>query len=473
MCGIWCSYFVKVENPEKYIFLLKHRGPDAVKIIQTDNYCLGFTHLSINGSNGMQPLEYETIKIICNGEIYNYKELARQYNIEIPEGGSDCSILPELYTKVGIDKFCKIIVGVFAMIIIDDGQLIVIRDAFGVRPLFEEYGIFSSEAKALPQNRPVRQFPPGTYYKDGEYTRFHTLSWGCIGMWNDQFWAHGIVRKLLLDSVYDRLLSDKPIGALLSGGLDSSLIVALLSAYIPKINTFSIGLADSEDLRHARIVADHLKTTHHEIIITPQEYLDAIPHVIKDIESYDVTTVRASVGNWLVGRYIRKNTGIKVVFNGDGSDEVFGGYKYFQKAPSDEAFMDECMRRVNDICYFDGLRSDRCMAAHGLEARTPYLDKKFVDAMFNMPVHLKRTVLEKELLRNSFWGYLPEKILYRKKEAFSDGMSQNVPWSSIVNEELYYRDIYDSYFKVDLIPYKWMPLWSPEANDPSAKTLNY
>jgi len=292
-------------------------------------------------------------------------------------------------------------------------------------------------------------------------------------MWNDKFWAHGIVRKLLLDSVYDRLLSDKPIGALLSGGLDSSLIVALLSAYIPKINTFSIGLADSEDLRHARIVADHLKTTHHEIIITPQEYLDAIPHVIKDIESYDVTTVRASVGNWLVGRYIRKNTDIKVVFNGDGSDEVFGGYKYFQKAPSDEAFMDECMRRVNDICYFDGLRSDRCMAAHGLEARTPYLDRKFVDAMFNMPVHLKRTVLEKELLRNSFWGYLPEKILYRKKEAFSDGMSQNVPWSSIVNEEVYYRDIYDSYFKVDLIPYKWMPLWSPEANDPSAKTLNY
>jgi asparagine synthase (glutamine-hydrolysing) len=266
-------------------------------------------------------------------------------------------------------------------------------------------------------------------------------------------------------------LSDKPIGALLSGGLDSSLIVSILSRHIKNLQTFSIGLVDSEDLKAARIVAKLCNTKHHEIIITQKEYLDAIPDVIRAIESPDVTTVRASVGNWLVGKYIRAHTNIKVVFNGDGSDEVGGGYRYFQRAPTQIAFEEECRRLLKDICYFDVLRSDRCISAHGLEPRTPYLDKQFVATWLGISTNFRKTLLEKEVLRNAFYDYLPTEILYRKKEAFSDGMSQNVPWKSIPNEAEYYQMLYEEEYPVGLVPYKWMPKWSPETDDPSAKTL--
>jgi len=475
MCGVWAYIGLQVTDPTKYVKRLKARGPDGTNVVGGNGYWLGFTHLSINGSAGMQPISCGSIQLVCNGEIYNYKELAKEYNIVIPPGGSDCSILPELYKKTTITEFCRLLDGVFAIIIIDKGEVTVVRDPYGVRPLFQE-GIycFSSEAKALPNlGGDISQFPPGSWFQKGERRSYHEIPWIKQPILDIPYKAEESLRQALFASVKKRLLSDKPIGALLSGGLDSSLIVAILSRRIRNLQTFSIGLADSEDLKAARKVAVSCGTKHHEIVITEKEYLSAIPYVIRAIESADVTTVRASVGNWLIGKYIRENTDIKVVFNGDGSDEVGGGYRYFQRAPTGIAFEEECRRLLKDICYFDVLRSDRCISAHGLEPRTPYLDKQFVATWLAISTKLRKTAMEKEVLRNAFYDYLPTEILFRKKEAFSDGMSQNVPWKDIPNEEEYYRLLYEEEYPFGLIPYKWMPKWSPETDDPSAKTLTF
>jgi asparagine synthase (glutamine-hydrolysing) len=286
--------------------------------------------------------------------------------------------------------------------------------------------------------------------------------------------AKTALRISLLESVNKRLLSDKPIGALLSGGLDSSLIVSILARTMKTaLHTFSIGLMDSKDLRFAKLVSEYCGTIHHEIVITEQDYIDAIPDVIYDIESYDTTTVRASVGNWLIGKYISEHTNIKVVFNGDGSDEIGGGYRYFQRAPTDGAFDEECRRLLKDICYFDVLRSDRSISSWGLEPRTPYLDKQFVATWLSIPTKYRRTPVEKKILREAFAGnYLPFLALWRKKEAFSDGMSDKSPWSSISNESAYYKGLYMKHYPDKLVPYKWMPRWSPETTDPSARTLS-
>jgi len=465
MCGIWC-YFngTSLKSPEKN---LKHRGPDDTNSITTPTFSMGFTHLAINGK-AVQPFYEDDLALVCNGEIYNYRELATLYNIPIKEGDSDCSILPALFRKcTTVDEFCRVLDGEFSIIIVDRGVLTVVRDPFGVRPLFENRNSFASEAKAF--EGMCRQFPPGMYLQHGLYTRYHTLPRSLPTMEYDI--AVSTVRSELLRAVQKRTISDKPIGALLSGGLDSSLVVAILSKSIPNLKTFSIGLADSEDLKYAAIVAKHCRTNHHQITITEKQYQDAIPLVISAIESADVTTVRASVGNWLLGKYIKANTNIKVVLNGDGSDEVCGGYKYFKRSPSMQAFDTECRRLLGDIHFFDGLRSDRCISAHGLEPRTPYLDKGFVDAVLSVPIEYRFTTIEKALLRNAFRGYLPDNVLYRRKEAFSDGMSQNVPWKTIPNEEAYYKQIYDSMYPAGLVPYKWMPRWCPETSDPSAKTI--
>jgi asparagine synthase (glutamine-hydrolysing) len=475
MCGI-LGYFGKhIVDAKALIKKLKHRGPDGTNIVTGDGFILGFALLSINGEAGMQPVQKGSVYVVCNGEIYNYKQLAADYGITIPEGGSDCSILPELFVKTrSVTEFCRVLDGVFAMIVVNNGNPTVIRDPYGVRPLFmEEKDAFASEAKALPNlGGHIQQFPAGTFFQNGRFRSYHEIPYIKQPFFKNTHSAEAALHDALTTSVKKRLLSDRPIGALLSGGLDSSLIVAILSKHVGNLQTFSIGLADSEDLRCARIVANHCKTKHHEIVITEKQYQDAIEDVIKSLESHDVTTVRASVGNWLVGQYIRKNTDIKVVFNGDGSDEIGGGYRYFQKAPSNVEFENECVRLLEDIRYFDVLRSDRCISAHGLEPRTPYLDKQFVATWLSIPTSLRRTKIEKQVLRHAFAGYLPSAILYRKKEAFSDGMSQNAPWKSIPNEEEYYKELYNKYYSQELVPYKWMPKWSPETSDPSAKTLN-
>jgi asparagine synthase (glutamine-hydrolysing) len=291
---------------------------------------------------------------------------------------------------------------------------------------------------------------------------------------------------------------------LLSGGLDSSTIAALVNSFLPKgqLETYSIGLEGSTDLIYAQMVADHLGTNHTSIVLTEQEFFDAIPETIKAIESYDTTTVRASVGNYLIGKYISQHSQAKVVFNGDGADEIMGGYRYFNVAPNELAFDQECKRLLRDIHYFDVLRSDRCISTHGLEPRTPFLDRSFVQNYLSLPPDLRNHSYnnqpEKFLIRGALAfmnkGLLPDDIILRTKEAFSDGVSStDRSWYTIIGEfvenkevpnvqythnppktkeQRYYRMLFEEYYPgcAKIVPYFWMPKWV-EATDPSARTI--
>jgi asparagine synthase (glutamine-hydrolysing) len=298
----------------------------------------------------------------------------------------------------------------------------------------------------------------------------------------DEDIAKHVLRSSLIKAVRKRLMSDRPIGALLSGGVDSSLIAAIVAREIAprKLQTFSIGFEGSPDLSYARLVAAKIGSDHHEIVATPEDFRKVVPDVIRAIESYDITTVRASVGNWMVGKYIKEYTECKVIFNGDGSDEIGGGYKYMRAAPSDEEFEGETGRLLSEIHLFDVLRSDRCMAAHGLEARTPFLDKQVVAAWMAAPVELRRpskTRIEKSLLRSAFVydHYLPPEVLMRKKEAFSDGVSaaDSKPWYARPDEAQYYLALFSENYKpwASVIPHMWMPRWV-SASDPSARAID-
>jgi asparagine synthase (glutamine-hydrolysing) len=319
------------------------------------------------------------------------------------------------------------------------------------------------------------------------------------------------ISKYLTNAVYKRCLAtERPIACLLSGGLDSSLITALVDNFY-KVNyspnpleTFSIGLEGSEDLKNAKIVAEYLKTKHTEIIVSEDDMFNAIPEVIYNIESYDTTTVRASIGNYLLGKYIAKHSNAKVIFNGDGSDELLGGYLYMHKCPSDIDFDYETRRLLKDIHLFDVLRSDKCISSNGLEPRTPFLDKNFVNYILSLPIsfrnHNNEKQIEKFILRNSFSSHnfsnyngddlLPHEILWRKKEAFSDGVSSagnslyqilqnkiakklNYP-ANIHTEKYYYKTIFETQFtnRLSILPYYWMPKYT-DAIDPSARTLQF
>jgi asparagine synthase (glutamine-hydrolysing) len=523
MCGIWAilGHPQMREKRQALIDRLAARGPEytAYTEIPDTPVALGFTRLAINGltPEGHQPFVKHGIHVVCNGEIYNYVELAEAWNISLREGTSDCAVLAELITHLDATEFCRTLDGVFAMVLVDvpNQTVYVARDPFGVRPLFE--GVFptgermwASEMKALSKDCvSVKPFPPGTwrsYSFDGTMrceVRYHTRP-PLHPILSDHEEARSSLRTALVSAVQKRLLSDRPIGALLSGGLDSSLVCAIAAKELAKVgkrlSTFSIGMPGSTDLQYARLVADHIGSDHHEILVDPSEFLKAIPSVIKAIESYDITTVRASVGNWLVGKYIREKTDIKVVFNGDGSDETGGGYLYFYKAPSDEAFEREVGRLLDEIHLYDVLRSDRSMAAHGLEARTPFLDKRVVATWRSISTELRRPGpdrMEKQILREAFdTGLLPIEVLYRKKEAFSDGVSSvadswyrmcsdyadrattvqtvythNPPLSK---EAYWYRSLFAEAFGdawATVIPHMWLPQWVKGGTDPSARTL--
>jgi asparagine synthase (glutamine-hydrolysing) len=508
MCGIWALFGKHVENPEQYINKLKNRGPEETKIITEWNYQLGFTRLAINGlSEGSQPSQRDGMIWMCNGEIYNHIELSKRFNIANLTG-SDCDILGKLCRKKF--NFPTLLDGVFSLVIVDKNTVTVARDPYGVRPLFmyrsDERIIFSSELKAFPNDpkAKITVFPPGHFINLDLKTLYYNMyTYHYIPelpIVNDVVDAVVGVRNLFINSVMKRLMTERPVAALLSGGLDSSLVCAILQKFMKiKLKTFSIGFQGSEDLRCAKIVADFIGSDHTEIIMTPDDFFHAIPDVIKDIESYDITTVRASVGNWLIAKEIRNRTECKVVFNGDGSDELFGGYLYFHKSPTETDFMFERDRILQDIHYFDVLRSDRCISSHGLEPRTPFLDKELVAFVKRVRTTLLRPTdkqCEKWLLRTAFKGFLPDEILWRKKEAFSDGVSSsgNISWYQecqertnkivpdwntnfehlppISSESFYYRKIYDSMYSYpETIPYFWMPKWSPETKDPSARTL--
>lgn len=560
MCGIWCRIGCNRDpsDPTPWVKQLVSRGPEGTRIVHmNDKVTFGFTRLAINGLTdaGMQPYVKGSISWVCNGEIYNSKDLEK--SLGMGKTGSDCECIGELYLRHRDDlaTFARALDGVFAIALYDSdlNRLVVLRDPFGVRPLFVgvrpnmstsiaqvnnmpvpmykasfDTFVFASELKALvPYFEHVSPFAPGTIQTYDLKTmiltqeiRYHSVGWMLNPLYSDAndigfVQAKEALRFALEEAVKKRLLTERPIACLLSGGLDSSLIASLVQSNLreldlPPLKTFSIGFEGSSDLKHAKIVADWIGSDHTEIKMTPDEFFDAIPIVVKAIESYDTTTVRASTGNYMVAKKIRELSDCKVVFNGDGSDELLGGYLYFNNAPNDHAFQAECERLLNDIHTFDVLRSDRSISANGLEARTPFLDKQFVSVVRSIHPSYLRPIpgkqVEKFILRSAFddGSTLPPEVLWRRKEAFSDGVSTPekawfqeiqdrvaalvpVDWKekAILSyshhmtpktpEEYYYRFLFTSSYGLSAIrttvPYRWMPKWCPETNDPSARTL--
>jgi asparagine synthase (glutamine-hydrolysing) len=536
MCGIFLALgSLKYKDCSGCIQTLYARGPEACSVLEiASGGIIGFTRLAINGltPDGMQPMDCSGTVFATNGEIYNWKELQTKYGFTCTSG-SDCEAVGQLYQNYlnrPMEEFGEIfraIDGVFATVIIDrDSRLaIVARDPYGVRPLYKGFRtvytkdrvketqlFFGSELKSMELCESVEHFKPGTYevYDVSKRTllysaRYHNHVTEPQPLFKDVEMAALTVRKSLEAAVKKRMMTERPCAALLSGGLDSSLIASLVAKELravnaPPLKTFSIGMKGSQDLFHAAIVAKWIGSEHTEIVLDENEFFNAIPDVIHAIESYDTTTVRASVGNWLVSREVAK-TDCKVVFNGDGADELFGSYLYMYKAPSLKEYEMESLRLLEDIHMFDVLRSDRSISSHGLEPRTPFLDKTFVQTVLQIPAEYRRpspTQPEKWLLRKAFDDgvTLPKEVLWRRKEAFSDGVSGEKPWYMIAQEKAvtalmgqnvpfykhnppytsemkYYRNIFEQYFPgfSNVVPYFWMPRWS-NSTDPSAKTLD-
>lgn len=503
MCGIFAILNSTINTTSiKELFMNgSHRGPDNTNLVQiNDSLIFGFHRLAINGLTALsnQPFCLNGVYLVCNGEIYNYKSLFATLGIT-PTTQSDCEIILHMYHAYGIDQTLHMIdASEFAFILFDSNtnELYAARDPYGVRPLFQGTDglsiCFASELKMIPSHMKITTILPGTIVGKGAYCSLPSINYSLINPCD-------FIVKTLHECVKKRVeITERPIACLLSGGLDSSLIAMLVTkcrkdmGIKEALETYSIGLDGSEDLKYATKMAKFLGSKHTNVVVSESDFLNAIPEVIYAIESCDTTTVRASVGNYLVAKYIKDNSKAKVIFNGDGADEVCGGYLYLKLAPNCIEFDKECRRLVKDIHYFDALRSDRCISAHGLEARTPFLDRAFVEAYLSIPPELRFTVCEKELLRKSFFGSLPNEILWRKKEAFSDGVSSlQKSWYSIIQnhvatlmqdkyestnltiEQYYYKKIYDSKYSVDLRPYYWMPKYT-DTKDCSARTLqNY
>ncbi len=564
MCGIWLFLLkANAENGmDKYISSINDnfmktskRGPDRSTLEflhKPNNMAIGFHRLSIMDPSikGDQPFKLEnnnrTIWSICNGEIYNHNELAKKYNLHL-SSGSDCEVIPHLYKNHGIDVLCKELIGEYAFIIIDidmktgKGDIYISRDRFGIRPLFYSFDNdtinFSSEIKSIINKDNVKVFPPRQYmhisktvdtWEDNGFKTYYDFD---FHKKNNQFLTienTGLetiklkIRENFLESVRSKLFSDRPLGCLLSGGLDSSLVAAIASRYLKergqKLKTFSIGLEDSTDEYYARLVSKHIDSEHTHIKFEQEDFINALREVIYATETYDITTVRASTGQYLVSKWIAKNTDIKVLLIGDGSDELTAGYMYFHKAPTYIDLHLENVRLLEDIHYYDVLRADRGIAENGLEARVPFLDHRFVDLYLSIDPKLRHPIsykeynnmpLEKWLLRESFNldNYLPTEVLFRKKEAFSDGVSSvKKSWYQIVQEyannlynnqyfdeeknrikyntpptkeALYFRKIWEEYFgnyenfseTSKVIPYFWLPKWCGDIKEPSARIL--
>jgi asparagine synthase (glutamine-hydrolysing) len=547
-------------------FEIAHRGPDCFRFENINHYpscAFGFHRLAIvDDLNGMQPIRIVSmphIWMIYNGEIYNYKELQKKYDFDYLTN-CDGESLIHLYNRGGIQFMCENLYGVFAFILFDSklNKVYFGRDTFGVRPVFKiatksNTLAICSEAKGLLHLKLNAETPskveivePGTYeeydivevspssLKKNEFIRhqakfvgkskFHLI--GSLPKYDvnvklgDDMLEN--IRNTLTNAVKMRLMAHRRIGCLLSGGLDSSLISGLLVSEARKagisypIQTFSIGMGvESPDLLAARKVAKHLDTEHHEIVFSGSDATSAVKSVIKALESYDITTIRASIGMYLLSQKIKETTDTTVIFSGEGADEVCQGYIYFYKQPNEQAGHDESLRLCNDLYMYDVCRADRTTAAHGLELRVPFLDHFFTHNYLNLPLNervpgvagpeggAKRC--EKYLLRKAFdgLGLIPQEILWRPKEAFSDGVAHkkkslfqylqefieplisdqefatastlyphNTPLSK---EAFYYRKIFNEMFPrcEHFTPYMWLPKWCGEVIDPSARVLNH
>ncbi|KUJ00257.1 asparagine synthase B [Vibrio sp. MEBiC08052] len=430
---------------------LRHRGPDWSGIYTSDHAILAHERLAIVGLNsGAQPIYSPNKKHILavNGEIYNHKEIRARYEDKYDfQTDSDCEVILALYQDMGADLLEELN-GIFAFILYDEekDQYLVGRDHIGIIPLyqgFDEHGNYyiASEMKALvPVCKTISEFPPGCYYgsSDQEPVRYYTRDWNDYSAVEDNVTDKEQLTQALEAAVKRQLMTDVPYGVLLSGGLDSSITSAIAkrfaamrieddeqsAAWWPQLHSFAIGLEDAPDLKAAREVAAKIGTVHHEMTYTIQEGLDAIRDVIYHIETYDVTTIRASTPMFLMGRKI-KAMGIKMVLSGEGADEIFGGYLYFHKAPNAREFHEETVRKLLALNMFDCARANKSLAAWGVEGRVPFLDKEFIDVAMRLNPKDKMCgngKMEKHILRECFEHYLPDSIAWRQKEQFSDGV---------------------------------------------------
>lgn len=458
--------------------LLRHRGPDWSGVYASEKAILVHERLAIVGvSSGAQPLynPEKTNILAVNGEIYNHKELAAELDVDFTfQTQSDCEVILALYKQKGPD-FLDDLNGIFAFCLYDEENdaYLIGRDHIGIIPLYtghDEHGNFyvASELKALsPICKHIEEFPPGHYLysKDGKMTPYYKRDWETFDAVKDNSAQAQDVKDALEAAVKRQLMCDVPYGVLLSGGLDSSVISAITQrftakriedndesdAWWPKLHSFSVGLEGSPDLAAAQKVADMIGTIHHPIIFTIQEGIDALREVIYHIETYDVTTIRASTPMYLMARQI-KAMGIKMVLSGEGADELFGGYLYFHKAPNAQEFHEELNRKVSKLHMFDCLRANKSMAAWGVEARVPFLDKEFVDVAMRINPEAKMCKdgkIEKHILREGFDGYLPDEVLWRQKEQFSDGVGYS--WidtlKEFVNEQVSDQELANAKFK--------------------------
>lgn len=431
--------------------LLRHRGPDWSGVYSNEKAILVHERLAIVGTeNGAQPLYNadKTHVLAVNGEIYNHKSLASELSVDYAfQTGSDCEVILPLYQEHGVE-FVDKLQGMFAFCLYNesDNSYLIARDHIGIIPLYtgrDDEGNFyvASEMKALmPMCKTVEEFPPGHILdsKVGELQKYYQRNWQKYSAIKDNHTSKERLREALEDSVKSHLMTDVPYGVLLSGGLDSSLISSitqkfaarrieendLSEAWWPKVHSFACGLEGSPDLIAAQTVADSIGTIHHSVVFTEQEGIDALKEVIYHLETYDVTTIRASTPMYLMARKI-KAMGIKMVLSGEGADEIFGGYLYFHKAPNAQEFHEELNRKLEKLHMFDCLRANKSMSAWGIEARVPFLDKNFMDVAMRINPEDKMCgngKMEKSILRASFEGYLPKEILWRQKEQFSDGV---------------------------------------------------
>ena len=506
MCGIVSIFNIKKQTHElrdkalRMSQKIRHRGPDWSGIYCGGSAILAHERLSIvDPESGGQPLFSPDRKVVLavNGEIYNHQEIRRQYAGRYDfQTGSDCEVILALYRDKGID-FLENITGIFAFALYDEEKdaFLIARDPIGVIPLYIGYDsdatvYVASELKALEgQCERYEPFLPGHYYwsKEPGMKRYYHRDWFEYDAVKNNEASVDAIRDALKDSVRRQLMSDVPYGVLLSGGLDSSVISAIAEkfsehriednsqtrAYWPRLHSFAVGLKGAPDLAKAKLVADHIGTVHHEINYTIQEGLDAIRDVIYFIETYDVTTVRASTPMYLLARVI-KSMGIKMVLSGEGADEVFGGYLYFHKAPSAKAFHEETVRKLSKLHYYDCLRANKSLSAWGVEGRVPFLDKEFLDVAMRTNPDAKMcpgSTIEKKIVREAFADMLPAEIAWRQKEQFSDGVgyswidtlkkitseavsdeqmahaAERFPINPPLNkEEYYYRSIFAEYF---------------------------
>jgi asparagine synthase (glutamine-hydrolysing) len=532
MCGIFFYYSKSTcSNVENLFEKILHRGPDDTKLLYIkNNVVMGFHRLSINGTTS-QPISNGTLHLICNGEIYNYKDLALNHKIKL-ETDSDCEIILHLYKKYGIKKTITLLNSESAFVIYDDANktFVYSRDHLGIRPLFigknKDEIFLTSELKAIPNYINAYQLPAGYGINWDYYPTKRVYQIDKTIEYKDHIQdkiVYDTIKCLLINAVSDRLMSNRKIGAFLSGGLDSSLIVSILSRYTKNIDIFTIGLEGSPDIKAAKQVCEYLHLKNHHIVkYTVEEGIKYLPDVIRSIESYDITTVRASIPQWILSKYIKENTDTTVLFSGECIDEMIG--YYYLKFLDDKNFIKETTRMLDELYLYDLLRTDRTAAAHSLEVRIPFADKTFIDYVMSLPLYYRKFgnvksdipsrldqsgknadtgLMEKHLIRNAFKGYLPDNILWRKKHAFSDSVSgNNISWYKSIEEhakkiitpdeyknkhiifpintpvsyESYlYRKIFTQIYpgRENIIPHFWLPkIPNKKIIDPSATILD-